>query len=388
MSKGLARCASPSPFQVQVKLYSTVWAPSRLIAGLLLAGIGAACEADAPPHDAWTLSLRTDHHVDAVPLGALGDDETARRALSPRPGRNVAYVDDEARLGRRLGQWQWSLVARSHATLVSSEDALDLARSLEQDAVPASDRTWHTRLRYQAFQGAGVELAQVLAPRPGWHASWSVQLLKLRHWRERDIDGPVRFDAASGTYTFDLQSTELDDRLDFPFRTPYANAGLGVLAGGELGFRGEAVSLAVGVRDAGQLRWRGLPQQRATLSTETSRYDEDGFLVYQPLIQGRNSQSGYRQSLSGRWSVRASWRHEALGELEASSTWIRGFGALPALAWFTPVAEGRLGLHWRVHERRATVSFDWAGWQLRLGTDRLGSGAHSREVSMRGAMAF
>ena len=371
-----------------MKPYSNARALSRLVAGLLLAGIGAACEAGATPRDAWTLSLRTDHHVDAVPLGALGDDETARRALSPRPGRNVAYMDDEARLGRRVGPWHWSLLARSHATLVSTEDALDLVRSLEQDAVPASDRTWRTSLRYQAFQGAGIELARALSPRPGWHASWSLQLLKLRHWRERDIEGPVRFDAARGTYTFDLRSTELDDRLDFPFRTPYADAGMGVLAGGELGFRGEALSLAIEVRDVGQLSWRGLPQQRATLSTETSSYDESGFLVYQPLIQGRNSQSGYRQSLPGRWSVRASWRDDTLGELEASSAWIRGFGALPALAWFTPVGEARLGLQWRVHERRATVSLDWAGWQLRLGADRLGSGARSRELSVFGAVAF
>jgi hypothetical protein len=371
-----------------VKPYTNIRALWRPLAGLLLANIGPACEAGTVPADAWTLSLRADHHVDAVPLGALGDDEATRRALSPRPGRNVAYVDDEARVGRRVGPWHWSLLARSQATLVSSEDALDLVRGLERDAVPASDRTWHTHVRYQAFQGAGVEVAQVLSPHPGWHASWSLQLLRLSHWRERDIDGPVHFDAASATYAFDLRSTELSDRLDFPFRTGYASAGTGALAGGELGYRGEAVSLSVAVRDVGQLRWRDLPQQRATLSTETGSYDADGFLVYQPLVQGRNSQTGYRQWLPGRWSMRAAWRHDALGELEASSAWIDGFGALPALAWYTPVQDGRLGLHWRVHERRAGVSFEWAGWQLKLGADRLGGGAHTREVSIVGGLAY
>ena len=371
-----------------MKPYLPVMAPWRPVAGLLLVGAWAACAAGTASRDAWTASLRTDHHMDAVPLSALGDDDTALRALSPRPGRNLAYVDDEARLGRRVGAWQWSLLARSHATLVASEDTLDLARSLDQESTPAGDRIWHTRLRYQAFQGAGLELGRALAAPGGWHASWSLQLLRLRHWRERRIDGPVHFDAASGAYAFDLRSAELNDRLDFPFRTAYPNAGMGVLAGGELGFRGDALSAAIEVRDVGQLRWHGMPQQRATLSSETSSRDSDGFLVYQPLVQGRISQRGYSESLPGRWSARASWRDDTLGEMEVSSVWIRDFGALPALGWFTPVAGGRLGLHWRTHERRATVSLDWAGWQLRLGADRLGSGMRSREISLLGELAF
>lgn len=363
------------------------WLP-RLVACSLLAGAWTPCHAGVQDGDAWTVSLRSVAHADAAPLGALDDDDTARRALSPRRGRNLAYVDDEARLGRRVGAWQWTLLARNYATLVSSEDTLDLVRGLDRDTAPAGDRTWHTRLHYQAFQGAGVELAQALAPRGGWQASWSLQVLKLRHWRERRLDGPVHFDAASSTYAFDLRSTELDDRLDFPFRTQYANAGMGVLAGGELSWRADALCLAIAARDIGRLRWRGLPQQRATLSTETRSYDDEGFLVYQPLIQGRNTQSGFSERLHGRWSVRASWRTEDLGELEASSEWLRGFGALPAMAWHAPVGGGSLGLHWRWHERRAAVSMGWAGWQLQVGADRLGSSMRSREVTLVGRMEF
>src|SRR5688500_13804316 len=220
----------------------------RALLGIGLAGVGAAVLADPAPEAPWALSLRSAHHSDALPLHAFGDDDSARRALSPRRGRNLAYVDDELKLGRQVGAWQWALVARSHATLVSSEDALDLAPRLDRDAAQSADRRWQTDLRYQAFQGGGIELGQALAPAAGWQLAWNAQVLRLRHWRERRLDGPVHFDAASAAYSFDLRSTQVDDRLDFPFRTGFRDTGTGLLFGGRIGWRGDALALSLGVR--------------------------------------------------------------------------------------------------------------------------------------------
>lgn len=352
------------------------------VAAVALAGSAGASTS------AWSVSARSVHHGEAVPLSAIDDEDEALRRLDPRRGRNIAYVDDEVRLSLDSGAWRWSVLARSSAVLVTSRGTLDLVQQINTDETPGSDRQWQTKLRYESFQGGGLEVGYRFEPAAQWQARLSAQVLQLRHWRQRRLEGPVNFDAASATYAFDLQSTQTDDRLRFPFQGPKDDTGAGLLLGGEVGWHGDTWALSVGVRDLGWLRWRQLPQQYATLSTQTQSYDADGFVIYKPLIMGRNSQQGYTHRLRGVWSVRAAWQAADSGTLELSSDWVQDFGALPAIAWRQKLGTVDAGLQWHVHERRATVSLGWQGWWLRAGADRLGSQQRSRELALGGGWVF
>ena len=371
--------------------------------------LGGAAPAAADDAAAWQIEARSAHHSDALPLGAMGQGDA--RELAPRPGRNLAYVDDELRLSRRQGHWQWSLLARSSATLVASADALNLAARVASAGLPDADRRWQTDVRLRGFSGAGIELARThrwasaaanlpakadsdpgTAGASGWTLRWSAQILSLARWRDRRITGPVAFDAASATYAFDLQSAETDNRLQFPFQQPAAARGTGLLLAGELAWQGGPWSASVGLRDLGRLRWPGIAQQQATLATATQAVDADGFVVYRPLINGSNRQDGL--------SAAAPWRVKLLlgrqfdagllpaGRLVLAIDGLPGFGALPGLAWQQGLGPVVLGAGWLLHERRASLSLGWHGWQLRLGADRLVGNARSREFSLAGAWAF
>jgi hypothetical protein len=219
-------------------------------------------------------------------------------------------------------------------------------------------------------------------PAAKWQVGVAAQLLRLRHWRRRTLDGQVQFDVASSTYAFDLQSDQADDRLRFPFQGAKDDSGAGLLLAADV------ACASLSLRDFGWLRWSQLPQQVATLSTQTQGYDADGFVIYKPLVQGRNSQAGYTHRLAGWWTARATWRAPGAGEFELSSDWVRDFGLLPSIAWRRGLADVELGLQWRFHERRAGVALGWRGWQLRAGADRLGSRQRSRELALSGSWRF
>lgn len=359
-----------------------ICAVALLAAGLALAATAAVA---AP---GWSLSARSVHHGEAVPLSAIDDEDEALRRLDPRRGRNIAYVDDEVRLSFDSGAWRWSVLARNSAVLVTSRDTLELVQQINSDVTPGTDRRWQTKLRYESFQGGGLELGYRFEPAAHWQARLATQVLQLRHWRQRRLDGPVSFEAGSATYAFDLQSSHTDDRLRFPFQGSKDDTGAGLLLAGEVGWRGDAWSASLGVRDLGWLRWRQLPQQYATLSTQTQSYDADGFVIYKPLIMGRNSQEGYTHRLRGVWSARAAWQAGEAGTLELSGDWVHDFGVLPAIAWRQRLGAVDAGLQWHVHERRATVSLGWQGWWLRAGADRLGSQQRSRELALGGGWVF
>lgn len=330
---------------------------------------------------AWQFSLRSDHHSDAVALRDIDSDD-ALHSLSARPGRNLAYIDDELRASRRQGAWTWSVLARSRATLVANADALALVAHVESEPAARRDGRWATEARWRAFSGTGLEAERRFVLGDAWQLRASVQGLALRHWRERRIDGPVSYDAASATYAFDLQSTQRDDRLSFPFQSGFAARGAALLFGAELAWQGERWSAALGLRDVGWLHWRGLPQEQATLSTSTQAYDADGFVIYRPLIQGRDSQAGLTRDAPALASARVAWQATADGQLVAAADWIAGFGALPRVEWQQRWGALGLGAAWRVHERRLTLSAAWRGLQLQLGTDRPGSERRSQSFGL------
>ncbi len=357
---------------------------ARRLGALVLAWAGVA-QAQQPmasaPDTGWTLVLRSDRHSDAVPLAALAADDPFVH-LQPRAGRNLAYVDDELRVGRRQAGWDWSLLVRQSATLATDRDTLDLARQASGQAATDADRQWRTHVRYQQFSGAGLELGRRFVPAEGWAASFAVQGLQLQHWRERRIDGPVTYTAATGSYRFDLNSHQGDDRQNVPFQQPFAAHGAGLLMHGELAWQAEPWRVSLGVRDLGWLHWRGLPQQALVLSTDTQTVDANGYVVYRPLVQGYNSQVGLTRAMGGWWTAKAAWSIDADRSVEASVESVRGLGVLPALAWQQRCGELDLTAQWRVHEQRATLGLAWRGLNLRFGADRLGGQAHSRTLAV------
>lgn len=338
-----------------------------LLAGLVFGLVSCLLVGSVSAAD-WALAVQTDRHLDALALGHLGDDAAWSR-LRPRPGRNLGYFFDEVRLTRQTEGGHWSLLVRQRAVAVVSEGALDLACSVDAGEDPAGDRRWSVALDYLGFSGVGVEFGRRLDLGGGWQGDAACQGLQLQRLSARQAHGEAAYQAATASYSAALVSRETDSRLTFPYQTAVAGHGLGLLCRAGVQWQGGPWTVAVEGRDAGVLAWDGLPQQDAVLSTDQQRVGADGFVTYQPLVQGRNTQSPGRRTLApiSTWSV--GWSGSSLGRFRADVVWLPGWGALPGAGWARGFGDWQLGLGWRVHERRAEASVARGGWRLALSSD-------------------
>ena len=356
----------------------------RRCLGALLASCALALPLQADADARWQLSISAAQHSDALPLSLWGADHFAP-ALQARSGANLAYLAHEIRLSHR-GSWgRFGLLTRQSATLTASRGAIELAADAETSGRPAGDRQWTVDADYFAFEGSGLAWQHGWSPAPGWQLQGGVQALVLRRWRERRIDGDAGYDSAGGSYRAGLSSFEAGERLEFPYQTTFSGHGQGLLFDADLHWTGTRLSLHAGVRDVGRLRWSGLPQNTSQLSTDTRSLDADGFVVYQPLIQGRNAQATRSRSPPWRALAFVGWQASEDTRFEAGAEVLRGFGALPQLRATHRRGDWDFGLAVHTYERRVTARLGWRGLQLRVGTDRFGSQAQSRELAVAGS---
>lgn len=348
---------------------------ARLAFAAALAGAAAGAHAQAADA-AWQLQAHYEHHLDGAPL-KLFDSDTLWQTIRPRPGDNLAYVLDQVDVTRRSGDWSVSLLARERGEVVLNRDALEAARAID-GVDPTSSAHWTVRASAFAFVGGGLGVAHDWRPAQSWRLRTGVQLLALTRVIDRRITGWGSYDATTRSYDADLHSTEANDRLKFPFERSHASIGQALLSDGELGWQAGVDGAAASLRwqDVGLLQWRGLPQQRETLSNQLTQHDANGFVVYQPLVQGQNTQDRWR-----RWSIPLT-EAEAVTPDTAAGRWAVGARYRPGAAWLPRIGarqapgEWHLSEDWHLHERRADLAVARAGWRVSAGAD-LHSSHHS-----------
>ncbi len=342
---------------------------ARACAIAVLASALVPCGARADDA-AWSFDARSERHLDGAPLADFQDPHLWR-VLRPRAGWNLGYLFEDASASRSEGGWTFSLVARERATVVASRDTLDLARLIDTGTAPVGDRAFHVRASGFGFGGGGVGVAREWIADPRWTLHAGVQALALARVIDRTIAGSASWNQADGTYAAQLWSPRADDKLRFPYEQGHARVGEAVLADLSVRWHGDVFSAGAALHDVGRMQWAGLPQQQETLQNHHAVRDVDGFVVYEPLIQGRDTQSTWR-----RWCVPVS-EAEASVDTGAAGQWTLGTRYIPGGVFLPRVGArqvaGDWGLEerWNVHERRAELAVRRAGWRLAVGSDRL-----------------
>lgn len=362
------------------------------LSALAFVGLAAAAHAELPSGLGLQFDLRTDRHSDFSALSDLESDDVSR--LRGRHDRNIAYLDDEARLQLHRGPWSGALLARSSATLIGNRDAVDAYRHgkrLDRNG----DRQWQLDARLRGFSGVGLEVGQTFAIASEFQGAVQVQGLALMRVRDRHIRGTVDFDAETASYGFDLRSDEFNDRLrtqcprilqapggGCPYFQPNPSRGAALLFGGQLAWHRGDWTLEAAARDIGWLHWRELPAQNFTIANRRQVVDPDGFVVLPLALSGAHTQQTTTRRAQARLRLGAGWQATAAGRLHGSADYIEDFGWLPSLGWSQRWGPVQAEASWQFHQRRATLGLGWQGLRVRLGADRLGSGAHSRILSV------
>lgn len=349
-----------------------------------------ACAAVLPAlvaaQPAIDVQARSERHSDFSTLAGLDADQFP--AFTPRSGRNLALLDEAVRIRWRDGAWRFGAVARNRAVLVTTGESIEALQHVGGRLRGAADQAWTVQARLRGFRGVGLEVEREFTPQAGWHATLSVQGLALTALRDRHVDGALAYRGATGDYAFALGSSQADSGLRFPFQTDVPHRGFGLLLGGTLERRFAALTLGLAIRDLGVLSWRGLPQQDFTLASNTRTIDANGFVVYQPLLQGQNRQSARAIAAPAITTVQATWQATRSGAARLAAEHVPGFGFLPQVGWSQHAAGWTLGANYKTHERRLTGTAQWGGLSVEAGADRLGGTGRSRVLALRYALGF
>ena len=264
---------------------------------ILLSGAlacGAACAGTpATAADGWTVysDVSVWQASDAVPVDQIDGTWTD---YSPRAGRNTALMRNRAAAGVEKNGWRLGLELRQDAYLTTDRASLDAVYLYQQQRKPAPPASFALQARYFSWQAQGLHIGHRFdGPRIGGRTASidiSAAVYGKQRLRERSVRGTVTYPQAD-SYGFAASHVDTDSRMIYPFmgEDPSASgAGLSLAATLPLA---AAWTLRVQADDiASTLRWKNLPVNTETLSSNVSSYDANGYVNYQPLLSGRKRQ--------------------------------------------------------------------------------------------------
>jgi hypothetical protein len=327
----------------------------------------------------WRFQLRSDLHSDALELRYFGQKNWSDNAR-PRSGMNLVQIDQSVSMsvGSSAQGHQLGWTRRQMGRLVASEDTVRRMGQIDRGEHAPESWNWRPDLLLKGFSGEGLDWTYRSFSGAGWSWEGGLQWLRLSRLYGRELTGTVSYDAADQSYGFQAQSLQVGSNLKLPFQKPVETLGQALLVHGHIHWRSESFGLSAGLRDWGQLRWAGLPQQVLRLNSSTSERDENGFIVYKPSIQGQNSQPVIRWRAPYTLDVAAHWRLGSAGQFSLQGERVPDFGWLPSLRWSRSLGSLDGALQWRMHQRDLLMQAQWHGWSVALSSQNFRRKAHSQ----------
>lgn len=266
---------------------------SILITAALACGAASAHATETPATDGWTVYSDVSfwQASDAVPISQIDDEWTT---YSPRAGRNTALMRNRLAAGVEKSRWRLGVEVRQDAWLTTDRASLDVFHQYQQKRKPVPPASFALQASYFSFRAQGLRIGRSFdGPRLGGRAS-SIELSGAvygkQRLRERSVHGIVTYPQAD-TYEVLASHVDADSRMTYPFMGDKPSA-----SGASLSLAAtlpllDAWTLRVQADDvASRLRWKRLPVNTEVLDSETKSYDANGYVNYQPLLNGRRRQ--------------------------------------------------------------------------------------------------
>lgn len=323
--------------------------------------------------------LHSDIHSDPLPLRYFGQDRWVEH-LQARPGRNLVRMDQSVELVLFSDRHQQSisLLTRQFARLVASEETV--RRFANVSSKNFDNQDWHLMpdMSVQGFSGTGLKWQQVFAIQSDTKLHLGLQGLTLNSLYARDLQGELSYQANTQSYAFDASSTEITNRLKYPFQKSYEPTGQALLFNAHMKWRSETWGLEVGVRDVGWLRWQQLPQQFLQLNSNVNERDSNGYLLFKPLLQGQNSQSTVLWHAPWTADIQVNWSFTPTRQMSLPWQYIPQFGWLPALRYSDQSNPFQWAVEWRHHDRNLVMEAQWKHWSIGWGLNNFNAERHSQ----------
>lgn len=231
---------------------------------------------------------------DAIPVSEFGGDWTV--GYAPREGRNLFLQRNRTEFGVEKDGWRVGIEYRQEGSLDASRDTLEFYRLYQQQQRPDGARDFNLSAQFRSWSAAGVRVGRTFALDA---AASNGPLLMVSgalyaNPRNRDVEanGTVNY-RPTDFYGFNAQYLESDTRYEYPFMGNRSQTSSGASVSIALQWPlTERLQANMALNDIwSQMRWSNLPSVWKNISSDVTSYDKDGYINYQPLLTGQNSQS-------------------------------------------------------------------------------------------------
>lgn len=310
------------------------------------------------------------------------------KGYEARDGQQRAYQAFRAEAGVRIdpgwtawpGAWKVGLLARADALLAMSGEAAELAAHYQRQTDPSHAATYDSAHTSLSWKGRGVSLRSPAVQLGALRMDLGLEWFRLSRLRRTSTEGLTTYDGA-GSYGYDLALRDDSDRTDAPFMDPPARSGHGAALSIALAWSPrDDFGLDLRVHDLwSRLVWRGINGDDATLTSEVSTRTPEGYIDYQPALQGRYTQRTLQERIPTTVEAQATWRR---AEGDWSVRLHRRWGLQQA--WVGWQAPGTWRWQVAVEPRWSAVQLglDVHGLSVRAMADRVDQAAHVRAVNV------
>jgi hypothetical protein len=258
---------------------------------------------------AWLLSMQATQFEasDATPVRALSGDWSR---YHPREGRNLALQSARLELTASRALWEVGTALRSDIVIDGARGAFDIVHAYKQKLTPASGSAFDLDATELGVIWAGLRGARTWVLKPGTdhglQLTTAVTLLSVRRVQLTDVSGSVRYNSAAG-FTFNAQTTQQDSHVQFGGYGKPNGVGGGYTTDIGLLWQPSARSFVnLSISDAAsRLEVKQVATEQLNASSTTRLFDSNGYLDYQPLLNGRDSAQDVSLRLARKTSLSA-----------------------------------------------------------------------------------
>jgi hypothetical protein len=303
----------------------------------------------APP-SAWLIkTLATQFEAsDATPVRALSGDWSR---YHPREARNAALQSARLEVTASRALWEVGAAVRSDIVIDGARGAFDIVHAYKQKLTPPSGSAFDLDATEQGVIWAGLRGARTWVLKPGTEhglqLTTAVTLLSMRRIQLTDVSGSAQYDSAAG-FTFNAQTTQQDSQVQFGGYGKPKAVGSGYTTDFGLLWQPSARSFVnVSISDAvSRVSVKQVATEQLNASSTTRLFDSNGYLDYQPLLNGRDSARDVALHLARKTSLSAGTRVDisASNAAVVGARWERIAGISMPSVWAAVPLAGSMAL--------------------------------------------
>ena len=303
---------------------------------------------------------------DPVSLKALG--ERWQGSFTPRVGEQGFLASTNYSIVYRAGAAQYALWQQQRVMMTASRDTVEFMRITKAREDLPLGRTYDLKMAAEGNRRTGLTVSHQWVLAESESFSWYLGVGGKGWYADQAQSGLVLGRArATGEKAYDFNLTvdyRYTKNLLYDLPVP-ASRGLG--AGGALGtfLQWQSWSIEAAVEDIGaRTWWKGMPFTSADAKSKRQHYDSNGYLQFDPTIEGIEGEKDWVQRTPMAWMVRGGWGR---GPWRLASR-VERFSNLLFYAWegsFQLAEATKVGVAYEPRTR--SWAFGWSGKQARAG---------------------